>query len=83
MIFKVGDKVKVVYNSNDSGIVRQAMNKIGIVKSIHNNPFAMIYVEFDEVVYSDLSTIGFFKDEIEKVVTKGQQLLFPFMSEII
>lgn len=75
--FKIGDKVKVVYNSNGSGIVARIMNKIGTVhKPVQ---FGLIYVEFDEIVYSDLSCIGFYKDEIEKVVTKGEQLLFDFM----
>lgn len=78
MKFKIGDKVKVIYNSNGSGIVKRAMNKIGIVKSI--NP-EMIYIEFGEVVYSDLSATGFYKNEVEKINTKGQQLLFSFMEQ--
>ena len=83
MQFKVGDKVKVIYNSNGSNIVKDAMNKIGVVKSIYciSEIVRMIYVEFDDVVFSDLSCIGFFKNEIKKVNTKGQQLLFSFMNK--
>jgi len=82
-MLKVGDKVKVFYNSNGSGIVKQAMNKIGIVKSVHNPDSSecpgMVYVEFGEIIFSTVSCVGFFKGEIEKVSTKGQQLLFSFM----
>lgn len=78
MKFNVGDKVKVIHNSNGSGIVKCAMNKIGVVKSI-SCKFEMVYVKFDEKIYSDLSSIGFYKTEIEKVVARNQQLLFEFM----
>ena len=79
MKFKTGDKVKVVHNSNGSYIVNKAMNKLGIVKFTSSE--RMIYVEFDEQILpgSDVSVVGFFKDEIEKVSEKGKQLLFSFM----
>lgn len=86
MGFRVGDKVRVIHNSNGSGIVRDAMNKIGVVKSIrhdtiyHNSETpGMVYVEFNEIVFADLLCVGFFKNEIEKVNIKGQQLVFSFM----
>ena len=75
MQFKVGDKVKVIHNSNGSLIVKQAMNKIGIIESIHN----LVYVKFNENVLSTISCVGFYKDEIKKVGIKNQQLLFDFM----
>ena len=76
MKFKIGDKVKVIYNSNGSGIVKGAMNKIGIVKSKDNSEnFGMTYVEFSEAVFGDLLVIGFFKNEIEPVIKVGEQLL--------
>lgn len=70
MKFKVGDRVKVIYNSNGSGIVKQAMNKVGVVHKCDDRDH-MLYIEFDEKVFSDLFIIGFFKNEIEKVPTKG------------
>ena len=77
MQFKIGDKVKVVYNSNGSDIVKRAMNKIGTVHNLKS--LRLIYVKFDEKILSDLFCIGFYKDEIEKVSEKGKQLLFSFM----
>ena len=77
-MFKVGDKVKVIYNSNGSGIVKAAMNKVGVVHKCSDYD-DLLYIEFGEKVFSDLFIIGFFKNEIEKVSTKGEQLLFEFM----
>jgi len=73
--FKIGDKVKVIYNNNGSNIVKQAMNKIGMVKSIYNSPPVIIYVKFNEAIYGDLFAIGFFEDEIEHIVKVGEQLM--------
>lgn len=79
MKFKAGDKVRIVYNSNGSGIVKQAMNKIGIIKSIYTSErFGMIHVQFDEIIFSGISLIGFCENEIEKTPVKGEQLLFEF-----
>ena len=78
--FKVGDKVKVIYNSNGSGVVEQAMNKIGVVHKFYNRD-RMIYVKFDERIFADLFIVGFFKNEIELHLKKGKQLLFSFMEE--
>jgi len=80
MMFRIGDKVKVIYNSNGSGIMKRAMNKIGIIKSIHDSEnVGTVYIEFGEKIFGDLTTVGFFKNEIEKVSVKGEQLLFSFM----
>jgi hypothetical protein len=76
MRFKVGDKVKVVHNRNDSFLVKQAMNYIGVVESIH---IRMINIKFDKKIQENLSIMGFFEDEIEKINIKNQQLLFDFM----
>ena len=78
MKYKVGDKVKVIYNSNRSSIVAKAMNKIGVVKSTYST---MVCVKFNENILTNISVISFYENEIEKVVTitKGQQLLFEFM----
>jgi len=35
----------------------------------------MIYVKFDEEALPGLSRLGFYKNEIERLFTKGQQLL--------
>lgn len=77
--FKVGDEVRVIYNSNGSCIVTAAMNKTGIVKSTYGS--RMVLVEFDEVIFSNLSCIGFYKGEIEHVSRKGEQLVFDFMGD--
>jgi len=79
-MFKVGDKVKVVYNSNESGIVADAMNKIGVVESISyiSGHVGMVVVKFDEQVCG-MYVVSFYTDEIEKVSIKGQQLVFDFM----
>jgi len=72
MELKVGDKVKVVYNSNRSDIVKRAMNKTGIVKSMG---LELVYVEFGEEIWGGYLAIGFYENEIEPVIMKGQQLL--------
>ena len=79
MKFKVGDRVKVIYNSNGSGIVKKAMNQIGVV--VRHKVGIMVYVKFDKVVWGTLTEIGFYENEIEKAITKGQQLLFSFMQQ--
>lgn len=78
MKYVVGDKVKVIYNSNGSGIVTRAMNKIGVVESTYDT---MVNVEFNEKILSNISIISLYKNEIEKIFTKGQQLLFSFMEQ--
>lgn len=81
MGFKVGDKVKIIHNSNGSELVKQVMNKIGIIVAPYNalSDSKITCVEFDEEICGS-SVIGFFEGEIEKVNISGQ-LLFPFMSE--
>ena len=82
-MYKVGDKVKITNNNRGSYVVGCARNKIGVINCIRNYANNdMIYVAFDEEIYSGLLVVGFFKDEIEKVVPvvpKGKQLLFEFM----
>lgn len=75
--FKVGDRVKIVSNNKGSGIVGNAMGKVGTVHHISS----MIYIKFDKKAWQDLTIIGFFEDEIEKVSRIGQQLLFDFAKE--
>jgi hypothetical protein len=77
-MFKIGDRVKVIHNSNGSGIVKGAMNQIGIVVKYRGD--GMIYVEFDKVVWQTLTAIGFYENEIEPISRKGEQLLFSFMT---
>jgi len=73
--FKVGDKVRVICNSTEFFIVQKAMNEVGVISSMKD----MIYIQFNKNIWQGLTVIGFFESEIEKVVTKGQQLLFDFM----
>lgn len=75
--FKVGDRVKVICNNTGSFVVRKAMNNVGVISSMEN----MIYIQFNKDIWHNLTVIGFFEFEIEKVVTKGEQLLFDFAKE--
>ena len=83
MRFKIGDKVKVVCNHTDNKFVQAAMNKIGIVVSVpcvrRGRNDETFFVQFDEDVYCGLNEVGFYEDEIKKVIVKNQQLLFNFM----
>jgi len=74
-----GDKVKVICNNTKSPIVQKTMNEIGVISSVKSvqsiNRINMIYVQFDKDMWQGLSVIGFWENEIEKVVTKGEQLM--------
>lgn len=71
MKFKVGDKVKLV--GNVFWVERYYTNKIGTVTEV------VINSSFPYIVSVDTVKIPVNECEMEKVNTKGQQLLFSFM----
>ena len=69
--FKIGDKVKLV--GNLYWVDRYYTNKVGTVIEV------VINGSFPYIVGVDTAKIPVDEREMEKVVTKGQQLLFSFM----
>lgn len=69
--FKVGDKVKLV--GSVFWVKKYYTNKIGVVTEVVTNG------SFLYIVSVDTAKIPVSEIEIEKVSTKGQQLLFSFM----
>jgi hypothetical protein len=72
-MFKIGDKIKVI--SKIWWIDKYLTNKVGTVTKIDTSggfPFTISIGEMSVPVDGN---------EIEKVVIKGQQLLFSFMEE--
>ena len=75
MKFKMGDKIKIV--SNVWWVDRYYTNKVGTVVEVNRSagfPYSVSISNESETV-----NIPVDECEIEKVATKGQQLLFSFM----
>ena len=73
MKYKTGNKVKLV--GSVFWVDRYYTNKIGTVTEVTTNG------SFPYIVSVDTVKIPVDEREMEKVVIKGQQLLFSFMSE--
>lgn len=63
---KIGDKVKVVSNKNESSICNMRMGQIGILKSFTSSAEYKYLLEFDTVVYG-FTTAAFDRSEIKKI----------------
>ena len=73
MKFKVGDKVKII--NKVWWIDRYFTNEIGIITNIDGNS------DFQYTISIDAYKVAVHGREIEKIPTKGQQLVFSFMEE--
>ena len=76
MNFNIGDKVKIIANDNGSD---DYIGRVGII--IETDRIKQrISMDWDyRCEFDDGDSYPFNLQEIEKVVTKGQQLLFSFM----
>lgn len=75
MMFKIGDKVKVVKSEDFPDMVGKICKVLTVQPS--NSLFACRIIESK----GDFSPL-MYDYEIEKVSAKGEQLLFSFMSEV-
>ena len=73
MKYKIGDKIKVIMRV--WWVDRYYTNKIGTVIKVDSNRIFHYMIDIDTI------KIPVKEQEIEKIFTKGQQLLFSFMSE--
>ena len=72
MQFKMGDKVKLIHFPYNSMV-----GQIGVIIEVRSSGYEFPY----RIKISDSFKPAVLEREIEKVVTKNQQLLFEFMQQ--
>lgn len=87
MGFKIGDKVKILklHGISDSSDLHTLTGKVGTVyreyKTSHHFQFRVQFPP-PNTGHNETNIISFHKDELKKIVKKGEQLLFVFMKKV-